>query len=357
MTDHTPSRHSALQRRQFLRLGAATAGAVALGWPWPDTASAGNDRRSHRHVDDATVPLAWFDQAMRSVQSTPGFTPPVAARLFGYAGVTLYEAVVEGLPRHRSLAGQLDGLRRLPRPRGVGLLDLPLVANSALAGILRRMLPADGPTAPAIDELERAIADELRVPRHRARRSMAHGDEVAAAIYEWSTSDGGHDGHLRNFPPDYVPPAFPGAWRPTPPSFQRALQPTWGSNRTMVPGIVAATAPLPPPTYSEDPGSAFFAEAMEVYDTVNGATDEQLAIARFWSDDPGQTATPPGHSISILSQVLAAIGADLGVAADAYAKLGIALSDAFVCCWDTKYRYHLLRPISYIRAAHRRRMG
>ena len=178
---------------------------------------------------------------------------------------------------------------------------------------------------------------------------MAHGDEVAAAIYEWSTSDGGHDGHLRNFPPDYVPPAFPGAWVKTPPSFQRALQPTWGSNRTMLSGVAAAAAPLPPPTYSEDPGSAFLAEAMEVYDTVNGATDEQLAIARFWSDDPGQTATPPGHSISILSQVLAAIGADLGVAADAYAKLGIALSDAFVCCWDTKYRYHLLRPISYIR--------
>jgi hypothetical protein len=33
-------------------------------------------------------------------------------------------------------------------------------------------------------------------------------------------------------------------------------------------------------------------------------TAEQDAIARLWSDDPGVTATPPGHSISVTTQVL-----------------------------------------------------
>ncbi|HXF61096.1 MAG TPA: vanadium-dependent haloperoxidase, partial [Caldilineaceae bacterium] len=34
--------------------------------------------------------------------------------------------------------------------------------------------------------------------------------------------------------------------------------------------------------------------------------------------------------------------------AEAYAKLGIALADAFITCWHTKYVYNVLRPLTYI---------
>jgi hypothetical protein len=161
-------------------------------------------------------------------------------------------------------------------------------------------------------------------------------------------SDGGHEGYLRNFPADYAPPAGPGLWVPTPPGYLRALQPYWGGNRTFLPGPPVGD-PGPPVPYSTDPASGCFAEAHEVYTTVNELTDEQMAIARFWSDDPGMTATPPGHSVSILSQVLRQEDASLAEAAEAYARLGIAVGDAFVACWRIKYRYNLLRPITYIR--------
>jgi hypothetical protein len=101
--------------------------------------------------------------------------------------------------------------------------------------------------------------------------------------------------------------------------------------------------------YSAEPFSSFYADAVEVYDTVNHLTPEQRAIAIFWSDDPGVTATPPGHSISITTQVLRAKRASLMTAAEAYVKVGLAVSDAFVACWSAKYRYNLLRPITYIR--------
>ncbi|MGH2571821.1 MAG: vanadium-dependent haloperoxidase, partial [bacterium] len=99
--------------------------------------------------------------------------------------------------------------------------------------------------------------------------------------------------------------------------------------------------------------SAFELEAQEVYDTVNeirlaGPTDERFVIADFWADNPGPTATPPGHWISIASIVLDAENADLGTAAETYARLGIAVSDAFISCWYTKYQTNLIRPISYI---------
>jgi hypothetical protein len=171
---------------------------------------------------------------------------------------------------------------------------------------------------------------------------------VAAAVFDWSKGDGGHEGYLRNFPTDYVPPVGPGLWTPTPPGFLRALQPFWGSNRP----CVLASGAVPPPgdhtPYSEAPGSTFFAEAKEVYETVNTLTPEQRTIALYWSDDPGDTPTPPGHSISMTTQVLRDRGVGLDVAAEAYARVGLAVGDAFISCWNAKFRYNLLRPVTYI---------
>jgi hypothetical protein len=86
-----------------------------------------------------------------------------------------------------------------------------------------------------------------------------------------------------------------------------------------------------------------------VFETVANLTDEQRAIALFWADTPGQTGTPPGHWISILGQVIGENDLALDVAAEAYAKVGLAEMDAFICCWFVKYEFNLLRPITYIR--------
>jgi hypothetical protein len=66
--------------------------------------------------NDAAVAIAWFEFYLRLVQETPGFSPPVSSRAFGYAGVTLYEAVVPGMPDYQTLAGQVNGLTGLPQP-------------------------------------------------------------------------------------------------------------------------------------------------------------------------------------------------------------------------------------------------
>ncbi len=77
-------------------------------------------------------------------------------------------------------------------------------------------------------------------------------------------------------------------------------------------------------------------------------TPEQRTIALFWADDPVRTLTPPGHSMALATQVLQEKHASLALAAETYAKLGIAVADAFIGCWNTKYQYNVLRPVSYI---------
>ena len=92
-------------------------------------------------------------------------------------------------------------------------------------------------------------------------------------------------------------------------------------------------------------GEAGFGKTRLVRDLVRRA-EERGAL--FWADDPGQTATPPGHSRSLLMQLIEERASNLAISAEAYAKAGMAVADAFISCWHTKYRYNLIRPISYI---------
>jgi hypothetical protein len=347
-----PRKPQPLSRRTFL--GRSLAGAIALtplALLAPATSLATSPRpAAPTPVDefDAGVATAWFDELLELIRATPGFSPPVASRALGYAGVALYESVLPGLRGRRSLAGLLTDLPPLPATGRNGGYAWPVVANAALAEITRSLFP----TAPvdrlaAIERLEASVA--AAAPRGVRERSIQRGQAIAQAIFTWSMTDGGHEGYLHSVDPAYVPPVGPGLWTPTPPSFLPPLQPRWGANRPFAARSASVTVAEPVP-YSIEPGSACHAQGLEVHETVNHLTEEQLAIARFWSDDPRTTATPAGHSVSILTQVLRSRDTSLAEAVEGYARLGIALADAFISCWRTKYRHNVLRPISYIAA-------
>jgi PAP2 superfamily len=357
-----------LSRRRFLASAAGAAAAGAMTWrlagPGAGVAGAAafdggrqgrrrpqGGRRDRRGPDDvdAGVATAWFDLARTLVRTTLGFTPPVASRAFAYAGLALYEAVVPGSRRYKSLQPAMPGLR-VPPP-GDERLDWPAVANAALASVMRQLFPTTSvANRAAIDALEASLSGSSGNSSSSSSASALYGRAVADSVFAWSRTDGGHEGYLRNFPADYVAPAGPGLWVPTPPAFQSALQPAWGRNRCFAIASGEACPSGPPTRYSEDRGSDFYAEAVEVYRAVNERTPEQEAIAQFWADDPGVTATPPGHSISIATQVLRRERASLMLAAETYAKVAMAVGDAFIACWDAKFRYNLLRPVTYIRA-------
>jgi hypothetical protein len=294
---------------------------------------------------NAKVPEAWFELAYNLVRQE-ALSPPVAARTYGYLGVALYEALVPGMPGYQSLAGQLNDLQALPKPAGRAY-HWPTVANSTLAATLRTLLnEGSSATQAAIQALEGQFNREFEpgLPPGVYERSVARGRSIGQAILSWAA----RDGYERLKDCSSLPPAGAGLWAPTPPGFKPPLLPCWGELRPFVLSHGSQCSPGPPPTYSEDPESEFYQEAWEVYRVVNYLTPEQLEIAQFWADNPGQTGTPPGHSIAILSQILIQQGASLETAAEAYARLGIALADSFIACWQTKYRYNLLRPITYI---------
>jgi membrane-associated phospholipid phosphatase len=176
---------------------------------------------------------------------------------------------------------------------------------------------------------------------------------MAMAIMTWARTDGGHEawGPLRRNRANYVPPSGAGRWTATPPAFAKPLLPYWGENRPFVLKSVKDCPAPPPPEYSEDPSSAFYKNAQEVYNISNAATQEQRQFALYWADDPAKTPTPAGHWLFIANDLLKTRKANLADAAQTLARLNIAMSDAFTAGWATKYALNVLRPVTYVQGS------
>jgi hypothetical protein len=279
----------------------------------------------------------------------------VASRAFAYAGITGFEAVAGGTGDLQTLAGQVNGLTALPARDSTLPYDEGVVLQAALSTAVKAFFSNTGPTGQrAMAAMERNLTAQTTadLPGDVAARSTALGVAIAQHVIAWSLTDGGAVVENMGFPYEYTLGTAPGSWVPTSRIVQqqKPLLPGWGNNRTFAMPDGATCGLPPPPAYSTDPGSAFYAEAKEVYDTVKALTPEQRQIARFWSDDPMLSPTPPGHWISIAMQVQTATGAPVIEQVDLQARLGIALADAFIGCWNAKFEYDLLRPVTYIRA-------
>ncbi|MGB3607641.1 vanadium-dependent haloperoxidase, partial [Psychroserpens sp.] len=155
-------------------------------------------------------------------------------------------------------------------------------------------------------------------------------------------------------------------WQPTPPSYMDGIEPHWSKIRPFTLASADQFKPVPPPTFSMEEDSAFYKELVEVYDISNtifeaGDQSEQIAIAQFWDCNPYVSVnrghlmfavkkiTPGAHWIGITKIAAKKSNADFNTTVYAYTKTAIAIADAFISCWDEKYRSNLVRPETLIK--------
>ncbi len=306
-----------------------------------------------RQTVEREVVTTWYRLVLELVRHTATYSPPVASRAFAYIGVAAHEALATGDPALRSLAGQLNGL--LPAPaRGQGTYDAACILHATLAASAQSFFANTGPTGQrAMTKMAERMGQMASdgIDAGVVARSVAHGQAIAAHILAWSLDDGGAVIDNMGFPQSYTPGPDPQDWVPTSAVRQQQapLLPDWGKTRPFAMPAGTSCAIPAPPAYSEDPASAFFHAAKEVHDTVKGLTDEERLIARFWSDDPMLSPTPPGHWISIVLDIATRDDLPADRVTDVLARLGVTMADAFIACWASKYEFNLLRPITYIR--------
>src|SRR5215475_13861711 len=240
--------------------------------------------------------------------------------------VAIYDAVM-------SIDGRYEQFKVTPahlRPA-----SLKAAAIAAAHGVLVRLLPGQQISLDA----ERAISLAAIQNGIKKDNGIAIGEEVAQRLLEI------HDGVIPTV--TYTPGTNPGDWQPTPPAFAPALLPGWGQVTPF--GLLEGSqfrAPAPPELctgkYANDYNEVKLLGRIDSPFRPQDRTD----VARFYA------ATGP---VSVFNsgarQVSAAQGRTLSENARMFALLAMAIGDAQIAVYDTKYYYNFWRPFIFNPAA------
>lgn len=283
------------------------------------------------------------------------FSPPVASRVYAYSTLALFEAGRWADTSYPSLTSQLHGFPEMPRPEAGKTYDFQIAGIKAFFSVVQKLTF----TKDSSKVTEEAILKGMRagVPDEVYDASLAFGEAVSEAIWKRAIKDNYKEvqGMAR-----YTPSDRPGKWKNTPPDYMDAIQPFWAMMMPLVMDSSAQFKPVPPPAFSSNKQSPFFREMKEVYDTCNALTEDQKIIARYWDDNPAAVTfkghmmfankkpSPGGHWMNITSLCSKKVSHDWLQASQAYALVAIAMYDAFISCWDEKFRSEYIRPVTAI---------
>jgi hypothetical protein len=303
----------------------------------------------HTKQYPADVATAWFNLLTEITRIKPYTTGP-STRILAYAGITLYESVVPGMPSYQSVYKLLTG-----NPiESVNKKDYywPACANAAIARISSKIMQTyPAPNLAQVQALEASFNSSFQsqVAQQELQSSIEFGKYVADIIFEWSKIDGTFNPDGTPVPcPPYIPLGGPGNWVPTPPGFFPAVGQCTGNLRTFIPDIVNTVLAAPHPVYSIDPSSTFYQAANEVFQRRNAITQYEMRAFSNWRD-LAPNYNPVSHMLRLSTDIFIKENLDLEIAAELYAKQTMAAFDAVSSVFKSKFHYSLIRPITYIR--------
>ncbi len=210
---------------------------------------------------------------------------------------------------------------------------------AAIAAAHRTLVTLRPASAPALDAAR--AASLAAIPDGPAKDAgLAAGEAAAAAMLLLRASDGS----TALVP--YTPGTGPGDWQPAPPLFAPAFLPHWGQVTPF--GLASGSqVRLPPPpalrtgTYANDYNEEKLVGRIDSPFRTQDRTD----VARFYA------ATSPVQAWnSAARRASAAQGMTLSENARIFALLAMAIGDASIASYDTKYYYNFWRPLTAIRA-------
>lgn len=276
--------------------------------------------------------------------------PPAAARYYAYCNLAAYYA-----------SGKSDLLPDLSKKNNLKAkktVCLPLASTYALLHTARLLLPSGESLSETEEKLLLSTAAKYNLSNKVLAASKAYGNKVAQRVIEYSKSDGYTNLSARI---GYTPKAGEGFWYPTPPAYIEAIEPHWNTMRPFFLDSAQQFAPKQPVSFDMDTTSLFYKEQlMGVYQAVKSRTKEQEEIAKFWDCNPfevkliGHTMiglkkiTPGGHWMGITGIATRKVGFTFDQTVRTHALVALTLHDAFISCWDEKYRSDRIRPETVI---------
>ncbi|WP_298486222.1 vanadium-dependent haloperoxidase [uncultured Maribacter sp.] len=287
------------------------------------------------------------------------FSPPVASRIYVYPNIAAFEILSQNSTAYKPLAGQLKDLKAIPKAddEAVNLNVSALVAHMELS---KELVFSEDKVIQFRDSIYDLWIDQNKV---EFKASETYGLKVANHIKEWMNKD--NYSQTRTMPKYTIETEDPSRWQPTPPAYMDGIEPHWKKIRNMVLDSASQFKPIPPPKFSMKKDSDFYKELIEVY-TVNqditkrGDDSEEIEIAQFWDCNPyvsvtrghlmfaTKKITPGAHWIGITKIACKKNDFNFEEAVYTYTKTSIGIFEAFISCWDEKYRSNLIRPETLI---------
>ena len=262
--------------------------------------------------------LAWNDMALAAIKLDVS-DPVIATRVLAIQSVAVYDtlAAIEGTPAflvQRAASGATS-------------------ADAAFVEAAYQVLYALYPGQRASFDAARATSLAQIADGTAKTAGIELGKSIAQSVLTIRAADGYLDfsAELGN---DSV-----GMWRPTGPVFIAAQAAQWGAVSPFALSSGDQFRPATPPGLD----SAAYASALSEVRSLGGdistaRTADQTQQVHFWADGGG-SVTPPGHWNQIASQIATERGNSLSANARLMAELNIALADAAIATWDSKYTY------------------
>lgn len=295
-------------------------------------------------------------KALNNVVLENNFPPMIGTRNYVYANIAAYEIIALGDERFQSLAGQIKHLPPLPVMDTVNV-DFKYASLLAFCKVGESVTFPEGSLQDHVKVLDKH-AHESGMPSVVIQASRRLADSVAAHIMRWSKGD--NYAQTRSAP-KYTVTQEEGRWIPTPPMYAQAIEPHWNEIRPLTLDSASQFRPVPPPVCNmKDTLCEFYKAMMEVKQIGESLTEDQKHMADFWDDNPfkmnvtghvmfaTKRFSPPGHWMNIVGIAAQKAKADFATTVAAYTETSIAVFDAFISCWDEKFRSNYVRPETMI---------
>lgn len=281
--------------------------------------------------------------------------PPLAARFFSYACLAGYEVVTQNNDKFKSMYELLKEYPHLQKPDTLHNYSYQLASLLAMLETAKKLQPSgsllEKYEARFIDSLSNAGYNE-EVIENSKRYALA----VSKKILAYAKADGYNK--ISNYQ-RYTPSEKEGLWYPTPPAYFAAVEPYFKTIRAYTLDSCSQFKPAPPVPFSKDKNSAFYKLMLLNY--KDNLSEEDSLIASFWDCNPFavqdnghllvgiKKISPGAHWLGITGIACKKGRKSFDETMQIYTTVSVGLMDAFICCWDEKYRSNRIRPETAIR--------
>ncbi len=280
--------------------------------------------------------------------------PPAASRFYAYSMLAAYHAIYANDTVHRNFMDSFVHKPTFMSVRTPQHWDKQFCAVYAMLEVGRQIIPSGY----LLEERQKSFVASYG-KRHKFSKAVLNANqfyatEIAAQIIAYAKTDGYSQlSTLMRYTPNT---RTDGHWHPTPPEYMSAVEPEWRTIRPFFLDSAEQFVPVPPVKYDTARYSPFFELMTEVYKTSIQLSAEQRSIAAFWDCNPFavqysghlgmglKKISPGGHWIGITGIACRQASVSFEKTIEVYTLVALSLHDAFISCWDEKYRSDRIRP-------------